>query len=49
MHQLEPFHSLTFSFGKDKKSGKYTAPKVNVQNMWIAGYKHPTIELKKDK
>ena len=49
MHQLEPFHSLTFSFGKDKKSGKYTAPKVNVQNMWIAGYKHPTIELKRDK
>jgi hypothetical protein len=49
MHQLEPFHTLTLSFGKDKKSGKYNSPKVNVQNMWIAGYKHPTIELKNDK
>lgn len=49
IHHLEPFHTLTLSFGKDKKSGKFLGPKVSVQNMWIAGYKHPIITLKADK
>ena len=46
---LEPFKTMTFSFGKDKKTGKYIAPKFVVENMWIADYKHPTIEIKIDK
>ena len=49
IYHLEPFQSLTFSFGRDKKSGKLNAPKLLVENMWIAGYKHPVIEFKTDK
>lgn len=49
IYELLPFKSITFSFGKDKKTGKLTAPKLHVENMWVADYKHPTIEFEIDK
>jgi hypothetical protein len=49
IYELAPFKSMSLSFGKDKKSGKYTQPKLSVENMWITGYKHPVIEFKTDK
>jgi len=49
VYVLEPFKTLMVSFGKEKKSGKYLLPKFGVNNMWVADYKHPTIEIKIDK
>jgi len=48
-YKLEPFKSTTVTLGKNKKTGKYIAPKFVVENMWVADYKHPTIEMKIDK
>jgi hypothetical protein len=49
VHKLEPFKTVTISFGKDKNSGKLLAPQFRVENMWHIDYKHPTIEIKVDK
>lgn len=49
VHVLEPFNTLTISFGKDKKTGKISSPKFRIDNMWCADYQHPTIEIKIDK
>lgn len=46
---LRPFESLRFVFGKDKKTDKFNTPKLLVENMWIADYKHPIIEFTTDK
>lgn len=46
--ELEPFKSMTVSFGKDKNSGKYHEPKFHIDNMWIMDYKHPEIAIKID-
>lgn len=49
VHLLEPFNTITLSFGKDKKTGKLQNPTFTVDNMWMVDYKHPTIEIKIDK
>ena len=49
IYELEPFKSLIFTLGKDKKSGEYVQPKFRIDNMWHADYKHPVIEFKIDK
>ena len=46
---LNPFQSLRMSFGKDKKSGKFSNPKFTVDNMWTVGDKHPTLAIEIDK
>lgn len=48
-YELQPFKTVLFTFGKNKKTGEYLPPRVRVENMWIADYKHPTIELELDK
>ncbi|MBE6174696.1 MAG: hypothetical protein E7147_04005 [Rikenellaceae bacterium] len=48
-YELEPFKTTFVDFGKDKETGKYRLPKLRAENMWIADYKHPTIELSLDK
>ena len=49
IYELEPFKSLRFDLGKDKKTGKYLEPKFVVDNMWHADYKHPSIQIELDK
>ena len=49
VHLLEPFQTITLSFGKDKKTGKLQDPKFTVDNMWIVDYKHPVIDIEIDK
>ena len=49
IYKLEPFKSTTVTLGKNKKTGKYIAPKFVIENMWVADYKHPSIELTLDK
>ncbi|MBQ3027389.1 MAG: hypothetical protein IJD27_07665, partial [Alistipes sp.] len=49
IYELEPFKSLIFTLGKDKKSGEYIPPKFRIDNMWHADYKHPVVEFKIDK
>ena len=49
VYTLEPFKTITYSFGKDKEKKKYLAPKFTIENMWHADFKHPVIELKLDK
>ena len=49
IYTLEPFETITVSYGKDKKSGKLLTPKFRVENMWHIDYKHPVIEIKVDK
>ena len=44
VYSLEPFETITISFGKDK-NGKMSAPKFRIENMWHIDYKHPSIEL----
>ncbi len=49
IYELEPFKSLQFSLGKDKKTGKFVEPKFSVENMYHVDYKHPSIVLEIDK
>lgn len=49
IYELEPYRTLTCSFSKDKKSGKYSAPKFTVENMWHIDYQHPVITFEIDK
>lgn len=48
-YELAPFKSIMLSCGKDKKSGKFLAPKFRIANMWQEDYKHPNIEFTLDK
>ena len=49
VYELEPFKSLIFTLGKNKKTGEYLAPQFTVENMWHMDFKHPVIELELDK
>ena len=49
IYELEPFKSLIFTLGKNKKTGEYLAPQFTVENMWHMDFKHPVIELEIDK
>ena len=49
IYELDPFKSLIFNLGKDKKSGEYIPPKFRIDNMWHVDYKHPVVEFKIDK
>ena len=49
IYELEPFKSLQFSLGKDKKTGKFFEPKFSVENMYHVDYKHPSIQIEIDK
>ena len=49
IYELEPFKSLQFYLGKDKKTGKFVEPKFSVENMYHVDYKHPSIVLEIDK
>ena len=49
IYELEPFKSLMFTLGKDKKTGEYIPPKFRIENMWHMDFKNPTIEFVLDK
>lgn len=49
IYELEPFKPMVMGFGRDAKTGKFIAPAVVVNNMWVADYKHPKFELEIDK
>jgi hypothetical protein len=49
IYELEPFHSLTITLGKDKESGKFIEPEFQVDNMWHIDYQHPNIKIEVDK
>lgn len=49
VYLLEPFKTITITWGKDKKSGKLSSPRFRVDNMWVAGHKHPYIDIDIDK
>jgi hypothetical protein len=49
IYELEPFHSLTITLGKDKESGKLIEPEFQVDNMWHIDYQHPNIKIEVDK
>jgi hypothetical protein len=49
IYELEPFHSLTITLGKDKESGKLIEPEFRVDNMWHIDYQHPNIKIEGDK
>ncbi len=49
IYELEPFHSLTITLGKDKESGKFIEPEFRVDNMWHIDYQHPNIKIEVDK
>jgi hypothetical protein len=49
VYLLEPFKTITITWGKDKKSGKLSNPRFRVENMWVAGHKHPYIDIDIDK
>jgi hypothetical protein len=49
IYELEPFHSLTITLGKDKESGKLIEPEFRVDNMWHIDYQHPNIKIEVDK
>ena len=49
VHILEPFKTITLPWSKDKKSGKIQKPRFCIDNMWVAGHKHPHFDIKVDK
>ena len=49
VHELEPFKTITLSFGRDKSSGELLSPQFSVENMWHIDYQHPLINIKVDK
>ena len=49
IYELEPFKSLSVTFGKHKESDKYREPKFIVENMWRVDHKHPVLEIEVDK
>ena len=49
IYELEPFKSLIFTLGKDKKTGEYVEPKFHVENMWHVDFQHPLITFELDK
>ena len=49
VYTLEPFRTITMSWGKDKKTGKLSDPRFRVDNMWVTNYEHPYFDIKIDK
>lgn len=49
IYELEPFKPILVSFGKDKEGVEATKPLYTVDNMWVADYKHPKVEIAIDK
>ena len=49
IYELEPFKSLIFTLGKDKKTGEYVEPKFHVENMWHVDFQHPLVTFELDK
>ena len=49
IYELEPFKPILVSFGKDKEGVEATKPIYTVDNMWVADYKHPKVEIAIDK
>jgi hypothetical protein len=49
VHILEPFKTITLTWGKDKKRGKIQKPRFCIDNMWVAGHKHPHFDIEVDK
>ena len=49
IYELEPFKSLMFTLGKDKKTGEYIPPKFRIDNMWHLDFKNPVITFELDK
>ena len=49
IYELEPFKPILVSFGKDKEGVEATKPLYTVDNMWVADYKHPKVEIEIDK
>lgn len=46
---LQPFKSVMIGFGKNKTEVKACKPVFTVENMWVADYKHPKVEIEVDK
>ena len=46
---LEPFKTITVTWGKDKKTGKFSHPRFRIDNMWIADHKRPYFDIDIDK
>ena len=46
---LEPFKTITVTWGKDKKTGKLSHPRFRIDNMWIADHKRPYFDIDIDK
>ena len=49
VYTLEPFKTMTLSWGKDKETGKLSKPRFRVDNMWIADHKNPYFDIDIDK
>ena len=49
VYNLEPFKTITLSWGKDKKTGKLADPRLRVDNMWVSGHKRPYFNIDIDK
>ena len=49
IYLLEPFKTITLTWGKDKKTGKLSNPRFRIDNMWVADHKHPYFDIKIDK
>ncbi|MBQ8852775.1 MAG: hypothetical protein IJZ67_00550 [Alistipes sp.] len=49
IYELEPFKSVLVSFGKGKEGVEATKPLFSVDNMWVADYKHPKVNIEIDK
>ena len=49
IYELEPYRTLTCTFGKDEKTKQYRAPKFTVDNMYHVDYKHLVVTFDIDK
>lgn len=48
IYELEPFKPILVSFGKGKGSVEDAKPVYTVDNMWVADYKHPKVDIEID-
>lgn len=48
IYELEPFKPIMVSFGKGKESVEAAKPVYTVDNMWVADYKHPKVNIEID-
>lgn len=49
IYELEPYRTLTCTFGKDKETKQYRVPEFTVDNMYHVDYKHLVIKFEIDK